>query len=479
MNYCRKKIRASLIVVMLFFAVSTQAQVRISEIAWQGYLGDANNEWIEIYNEGSASVNLDGWLLEAEDGTPSINLSGLSISSNSFLLLERTDDDSVPGIAGDVFYTGALANTGELLRLKNADGTVQHSASFTSGWPEVSDSSQTLSFLNNSWVVSVATPKSANEASAENENEDDEEDDDGESNSSNDSDEDSNSASSSSKQKEEVHYDKRKVTIESPGHAYVGVPLIFGSVGRDHDGGKLRKGIYIWNMGDGNVLYKNSSEEFSYTYNHPGEYVVVLYYNNVSFGKDLEELDPEAQDQHVLNVLEHAISIENVLPNGTLSLTNNSAYTVDLDGWRLTNGDVDFILPRRTLVRAGKTITLPSSNTGITHNPISIFNPTGQLVDFGSVKKAPKMSVSQVESNGSTSTENQIELLSEDEIQEIELSFDSLQNEASANSSNANSNTLTVILFLVMVGFAGFIVWYLIADKKTNLVVEGYEVVEE
>lgn len=477
MNLQRKIIYSCLVFVLCFFAVQTHAQIYINEIAWQGYLGDANNEWIELYNAGSTSVNLDGWLVEADDGTPSINLSGLTINSNSFLLLERTDDDSVPGIAGDIFYTGALANTGELLNLKNSDGVVQHSASFFSGWPEVSDVNQTLSFINNSWTSSVATPKNVNEGiDIDDEVSDDENEDE------TDSEDDSVNGEGGSKPKEETRYDTRKITIESSNHAYVGVPLVFNSLGRDHDGSKLRKGIYIWNMGDGNVLYRNSNEEFSYTYNHPGEYVVVLYYNNVSFGKKFEDLEPEAQDEHVLNVLEHAISIEKVLPNGTITLKNNSPHTIDLDGWKLISGEVEFIVPRRTLVRAGKSITLSNLNTGIAHNPISVFNPTGQFVDIGSFDPnigfldTVKSSSSVV--TPSTEIVDDVELLSEEEVMEIESSFADVQNESSVSSTH-NSNTITILFFVALLGLSAFLVWYLVTDKKKNIIVEGYEIVED
>lgn len=35
------------------------------------------DEWIELFNLGSESVDLGGWTLAASDGTPNIKLSGI------------------------------------------------------------------------------------------------------------------------------------------------------------------------------------------------------------------------------------------------------------------------------------------------------------------------------------------------------------------------------------------------------------------
>jgi hypothetical protein len=83
--------------------------VAINEIAWMGRLADANDEWIELHNNTGAPINLSGWTLIAADGTPNITLTG-TIPAGGYFILERTDDNSVPGVAADLIYTGALGN---------------------------------------------------------------------------------------------------------------------------------------------------------------------------------------------------------------------------------------------------------------------------------------------------------------------------------------------------------------------------------
>lgn len=114
--------------------------VVISEVAWMGTQADANDEWIELYNNTDQAIALVGWRLEAADGMPSIVLSGV-IPAKGFFLLERTDDNTVSDIIADQIYTGALSNPGEVLVLKDPSGNVIDTANGNGGpWPAGDDS---------------------------------------------------------------------------------------------------------------------------------------------------------------------------------------------------------------------------------------------------------------------------------------------------------------------------------------------------
>ena len=107
--------------------------VVINEIAWMGTTADANDEWIELYNPNSQSINITGWTLKSykiKDGTllldtPNITLGTKSIDSFGYFLLERTDNSTVSNIEADHIYTGSLDNGGEILELKNNSGQIQ------------------------------------------------------------------------------------------------------------------------------------------------------------------------------------------------------------------------------------------------------------------------------------------------------------------------------------------------------------------
>lgn len=123
-------------------ATSTPAgflSVIINEVAWAGTAASANDEWIELYNPGSTSVNLVGWILRSSDGNPTINLTG-SIPPGGYYLLERGDDTTVSDIPADQIYPGdsstALNNNGEVLQLFDPQNRLIDSANSNGfSWP--------------------------------------------------------------------------------------------------------------------------------------------------------------------------------------------------------------------------------------------------------------------------------------------------------------------------------------------------------
>jgi phosphatidylserine/phosphatidylglycerophosphate/cardiolipin synthase-like enzyme len=102
----------------------TTKDVVMSEIAWMGTTVSTADEWIELYNNTANPISLVGWVLSSADGTPSIQLTG-SIPAHGYYLLERTDDTTIPDVAADQIYTGALGNSGEQLLLKDASNAIQ------------------------------------------------------------------------------------------------------------------------------------------------------------------------------------------------------------------------------------------------------------------------------------------------------------------------------------------------------------------
>ncbi|MBI3631700.1 MAG: lamin tail domain-containing protein, partial [Candidatus Staskawiczbacteria bacterium] len=167
----KKVLSLFLITIFLFSAYFIKAQsvkqpdVIINEIAWMGTTISANDEWLELKNNTDQNINLDGWTLRAADGAPEIKLTG-TISANSFYLLERTDDNTVPNITADLVYKGALGNNGEDLWLYDGNNNLIDEANFTSGWIGGDNATkQTMEKYSNGWQTSKnvgGTPKSQN-----------------------------------------------------------------------------------------------------------------------------------------------------------------------------------------------------------------------------------------------------------------------------------------------------------------------------
>ncbi|HEV7764066.1 MAG TPA: phospholipase D-like domain-containing protein, partial [Thermoanaerobaculia bacterium] len=123
----------ALLLFPLTLHAASPGDVVITEVAWMGTTANTADEWIELYNNTSSSISLTSWTLNALDGTPSITLTG-SIGAYSYYLLERTDDNSVPGIAADKIYTGAAGDGGEQLVLRDSGSTIIDTANQNGSW---------------------------------------------------------------------------------------------------------------------------------------------------------------------------------------------------------------------------------------------------------------------------------------------------------------------------------------------------------
>ena len=163
-------------------APEPEGGVVINEIAWMGTdIGgtpteNGNAEWIELANPGGSDVDLSGWTVVAEDGTPDISISAecanTTIPTGGFFLLVRTGG-SILGVPADCTYTSnALGNTGELLRLRDAADGVVDTVDGSDGWKigggeqkGDNDTKETAQRADDgTWFTAAPTPGAANVA---------------------------------------------------------------------------------------------------------------------------------------------------------------------------------------------------------------------------------------------------------------------------------------------------------------------------
>lgn len=127
------------IAILLFLSLcplvsaASSPAIAINEIAWMGSEISSYDEWIELYNNNPSTVSVDGWTLKNADGALIIVLRG-SVSPYGFYLLERTDDNSVPGVKADLVYKGTLKNNGEKLDLFDNLSNLIDSVDCKKGW---------------------------------------------------------------------------------------------------------------------------------------------------------------------------------------------------------------------------------------------------------------------------------------------------------------------------------------------------------
>ncbi len=128
-----------------------------SEIAWMGTTVSANDEWLEIYNNTASAIDLNGWKIVAEDGSPSIALQG-AIAPMNFFVLERTNDETLPNINAQQIYTGALENSGENLKLYDQNNNLIDEIKAEGSWLAGDNATkQTMVRRNSLWQNSKTT----------------------------------------------------------------------------------------------------------------------------------------------------------------------------------------------------------------------------------------------------------------------------------------------------------------------------------
>ncbi len=341
--------------VLLPLPVLGAGLIIINEVAWMGSLpksGEtatqaANNEWIELKNNTASSINLDGWKLTAQDGTPDIVLTG-SIAASGFFLLERTGDDTVFGIQADQIYVGALSNSGEHLLLKNASGEVIDEVNASSGWPAGDNNTkQTMQFVGSSWITASSTPRAENSTVAA-------------------------SSSSSTASPTPTPQGQTIGQISSPVIS-VSLPNIKVYAGEDKvvAAGSLTEFMgealglkneplenprFWWNFGDG---ANQEGRMASHIFQVPGKYMVGMH---VSSGSNA------ASDYLKIEVIANQIKIKGVLigEEGFLTLLNPADADIDIGEWILEDSaGRKFFIPAKTKIGAKSEISLANRLTGI------------------------------------------------------------------------------------------------------------------
>lgn len=105
-------------------AVAQAAQLRdvvISEVAWAGSGDSSSDEWIELYNNTSQTINLTGWVIDDHNGAQTYPLQG-TIASHSYFLLESRE--IATNIVADIVKSTSLSNSGDSLILKDASQNI-------------------------------------------------------------------------------------------------------------------------------------------------------------------------------------------------------------------------------------------------------------------------------------------------------------------------------------------------------------------
>ncbi|MBI2639339.1 MAG: lamin tail domain-containing protein [Candidatus Sungbacteria bacterium] len=375
-----------LALAVLALAQSALASVVISEVAWMGTGVSTADEWVELKNDAGSPVDLSGWRLEWRGGEYGLTINSdkcanTVLSAGGYFLLERTNDDTVPNVAADCIYTGALSNSGEVLILKNDIGAAVDQVDASAGWPAGDNTTkETMQRVSSGWITAVSTPRAANA-----------------------SDENSESAppddSPQDLPSEEVAVSSGVTPLPSL-KAYAGKDrtavqgslVEFRGSADGINGEPLISARFSWNFGDGTT---KEGKIVSHVYYFPGSYTASL---NVSSG------EYAGADYIKITVVSPNIIISEAKSGerGFLEVYNGTAYRLDLGGFRFESGDSAFVIQKDTFIEPKSALVFPNAVTNLFQNGsyIVLKNALEEIIDYGDFKEPLLMEESFTRASG-------------------------------------------------------------------------------
>ncbi|CAH0998800.1 hypothetical protein LEM8419_00130 [Neolewinella maritima] len=152
----------ALTVVPVFEAVAeTKSMVVINEIHYASADAADSGDWIELYNPGSATLDLSDWEVKDNDDSHSFRLpTGSSLAPQGYLLIAQdvarftTQYPSVSEVVGDLEF--GLSGQGDAVRLYDAGGQLQDEVYYTDAAPWPTD------FTGDDRTIALRHPTSDN-----------------------------------------------------------------------------------------------------------------------------------------------------------------------------------------------------------------------------------------------------------------------------------------------------------------------------
>ncbi len=375
-------------IVFLITPYIVHAEVIINEISWMGNNSSANAEWIELWNNSDESVNFSGWTLVAVDDSPRITLSG-TLRPHEYYLLERTAETSVPDIVANSIYSGALANTGEHLVLKDDLSNVIDEIDATSGWPAGDNTKkETMQRVGDSWITAPGTPKQSNRGaedvsdttSVENHP--------------------TSPQDTSAEEKEDVEKIKPDPTytakMDMPEYVLAGVDFPVRVQVTKNMGVETLKNIsrgrFIWVMGDGRQYDLMKNNDIHHIFYYPGTYVVTLVYYSSPLNSE-----PDSIHRKKILVIPPALEIIGATDDQGIIIENSSSKIIDMDQWKIHYQNHEYVFPRYTTIGSQQKLFLSSRVLGFVisqYNESYLINPQGMMLEKTLVKKTSNEDIS-------------------------------------------------------------------------------------
>ncbi len=455
------------VIIVLFFLPSRVlfAGVVINQVQIETET-NKDNEFIELYNNGSSEVDLTNFSLykKTSGGTESNIVSktrfeNKKIPANGVLFLAREGKYSgtkTPDIFWPTSYS--LAQNNSLILYKDFENkTIEHQVS----WGEVSVFKLEINNSDN-------TDTSNTESTNNNEN-----------NSTGGS---GSSTSSSSSYIKEIPKPKLKIITKNLG--FVGKPVsILATI--ENEEYRNIYGKFYFNFGDGETKEISTLENgtFTHTYFYPGNYNISLEYYKSSY-----ILEPDLYTELNIEIVKPSLVINQTGDENDffIEIKNASNLDMDITNYSLKGKENIFIFPRNTIIKKDKSLILSpliSKMNFIDKNFLEILDPSGRVIYsqkiIGEVKG---ISTKKVSSSNKNFLPKNVESTSNDFGQDLVLEGEPLVNELipyEEENKSVNNFTVIAIFVLFILGVVGFVYFIRSKSEANNSKDEEFEILDE
>ena len=454
------------VLVIVFFLSRfnlARAAVIIDEIMYAPASGDS--EWIEIFNSGNDSVDLNDWRFfnNKDDSAPlRIQKGSAVLSPGGYAIITATSDSS--SFSGTVFSSSqfSLPNDSSKYNTYKAisDSNKQNINSVTYiTSPDTLGTGNSLQLINGEWKSAIRTPGAQSQSPSPSPS--------GTGSLIYNNSDSSNSSNINTEPKTKVfEIPKIKTQITGKTLDFVGLPLSFQAMAYGYQGEQLHFGKYFWNFGDGDSkeIQVINSQQFTHTYFYPGDYIVSLFYYQNYYSDT-----PDASDQMTIKIIPADFSISRVGDEKDffVEIANNTDYNADLSNWFLASGRKNFTIPRNTILASKKKMIISPKITNFSiedKNTLKLMTPDREVVFdyFSSKNKSQNKNLTQTK-------------IPAENLPALALSNDVL----GQDSKNLYSSPIVPLASLVFIGTGAGAVYFIRRKKVIPQIGNDFEILDE
>ena len=342
--------------VIVAFPAATRAQLVISEFLYDSEGSDTDKEYVEIFNAGSAAVDLTKWKIN-DGSNHGLNVppknggtGSITIAPGDYALFVDNAVNFIashPGISASIIDSVlSLTNAAGTISLINEDGTVADSVSYTKGEGGAGDGNSLHRGSAGGAVFSAGSPSpgTGNLSAAPNAGGGD-----------------STAAAPTT---------TSGVSATGAVSSYVPPPSVrlFADAGSDRvvivgadvefrgraynrDKEIIENVRFSWNFGDGSHA---EGQSVLHHFDFPGRYAVVL-----TIAEHVE-----AASDKIIVTAESAQLAFSALSDGSVAIGNLSGRDIDVSNWIVSSSGKHFILPAESIILAEETLRLSAHTLG-------------------------------------------------------------------------------------------------------------------